>query len=116
MRISRIAAACLISLLLACSEPLPADKSTYAGEWRAQGMYLGISENGQVQYWRQTGGIKNSINGPIQRFDGNNFVVGVGPFNTTFVVSEPPHLDNGKWKMTVDGIELVRGGPAGTRA
>jgi hypothetical protein len=27
---------------------------------------------------------------------------------TTFVVSKPPFEDAGKWKMVVDGIELVR--------
>jgi hypothetical protein len=116
MKITRIVAAFLISLLVACSEPLPADKSTYAGDWRAQGMSLRITQDGQVEYRRRTSGGNNSINAPIQRFEGNNFVVGVGPFNTTFVVSKPPHLDDGVWKMTVDGVELVRGGESGTRA
>ncbi len=116
MRASRIAAALLVALLVACAEPLPADKSTYVGDWRAQGMSLRITADGQVQYQRKTGSGSNSINAPIQRFEGNNFVVGVGPFSTTFAVSKPPHLDQGVWKMTVDGVELVRGGENGTRA
>jgi hypothetical protein len=116
MRISRIAAAFLISLLIACAEPLPADKTTYVGDWRGPGMSLSISQNGQVEYKRRTSGGNNSISAPIQRFEGNNFVVGVGFFNTTFVVTKPPHIDDGKWKMTVDGVELVRGGEPGTRA
>ena len=30
------------------------------------------------------------------------------PFSTTFVVSQPPRLVDGAWKMTVDGVELTR--------
>src|SRR5258706_14193385 len=106
----------LVSLLMACSEPLPAEKSTSAGDWRAQGVSLRITQDGQVEYHRRTSGGSNSINAPIQRFEGNNFVVGVGPFNTSFVVSQPPHLDDGVWKMTVACVELIRGGGSGTRA
>ncbi len=116
MRASRIAVALLVSLLVACAEPLPADKATYVGDWRAQDMSLRITKDGQVEYQRRTAGGNNSIHAPIQRFEGDNFVVGVGPFNTTFVVSKPPHLEDGVWKMTVDGVELVRGGENGTRA
>ena len=116
MRATRIAAALLVSLLVACAEPLPADKAAYAGNWRAQGMSLLITKDGEVEYRRKTSGGNNMIKAPIKRFEGNNFVVGVGPFSTTFVVSKPPHLDDGVWKMTVDGVELVRGGENGTRA
>jgi len=35
--------------------------------------------------------------------------VGFGPFKTRFVVSKPPHRDGNVFKMTVDGVELVRG-------
>jgi hypothetical protein len=27
---------------------------------------------------------------------------------STFVVSKPPHRAGGKWKMTVDGVELTK--------
>jgi hypothetical protein len=110
MRISRIAAALLASLLIACSQPLPTDKSSYAGQWHGPGMSLRITNDGRVEYRRRTSGGNTSINAPIQRFEGDNFVVGLGPFNTTFVVAKPPHLDGAVWKMTVDGVDLVRGG------
>jgi hypothetical protein len=110
MRISRIAAAFLTALLIGCGQPLPADKSDYVGEWRGQDMSLRITKDGQVEYRRRTGGGNTTVKAPIQRFEGDNFVVGVGPFNTTFVVAKPPHLDGGVWKMTVDGVDLVRGG------
>ena len=110
MRIYRIVAAFLAALLIGCAQPLPTDKSAYAGEWHAKDMWLRITSDGRVEYKRRTGGGNTSISAPIQRFEGDNFVVGVGPFNTTFVVAKPPHLDGGVWKMTVDGVELVRGG------
>ena len=95
-------------LLAACSEPLPKARLGYAGEWRADRVYLLITPDGRCEYKRQREGGNVSIEAPIKGFEGDNFVVGVGPFTTTFVVSKPPRLEDGKWKMTVDGIELTR--------
>ena len=101
-------AACLF-LLAACGEPLPKSKVGYAGEWQAPSVYLLITPDGRVEYRRQREGGNVSIEAPIKEFEGDNFVVGVGPFTTTFVVSQPPKLgEDGKWKMTVDGVELTR--------
>lgn len=96
-------------LLTGCAKPLPPDKKSYAGEWQSPTMGLLITPDGRVIYKRLVGtnGSK-SIDGPIQAFEGDNFVVGVGPIKTTFVVSAPPHEDDGRWKMTVDGIEFTR--------
>jgi predicted secreted protein len=117
MKLMRIAAVLALCLLLGCGEPLPADKSAYAGEWRSEKVWLLITKEGHVQYERQDGNKKISINAPIKAFDGNNFSVGVGMFSTTFVVSRPPHQVGNVWKMTVDGVELVRGvGPAERQA
>ncbi|WP_460535683.1 hypothetical protein [Chitinimonas naiadis] len=71
-------------------------------------MTLLISKGGDVAYRRVTGNVNTMINAPLQQFQGNNFVVGVGPMVTTFVVSAPPHNEAGVWKMTVDGVELTR--------
>ena len=111
MRIATLVAAAL--LVAACSgTPLPADKASYAGDWRAQNMRLVITPDGMVSYERQDGATSKSINAPLKRFEGDNFVVGLGPMTTTFVVSKPPWRDEALWKMTVDGVELVkRGGP-----
>ncbi len=95
-------------LLAACAEPLPRDKLEYAGEWRGDATRLVISPEGHCDYERQRGSGNVSINAPIQRFEGDNFVVGVGPLTTTFVVSKPPHLAEGRWRMVVDGVELTR--------
>ena len=99
----------LLILLAGCSEPLPPDKSAYAGLWRAENTTILITEAGRVEYvTRRDNGMHKSIKAPLQRFEGDNFIVGVGPFKTTFIVSRPPHAEDGQWKMTVDGVELTR--------
>jgi hypothetical protein len=98
--------ACL--LLVGCGKPLPYEKAAYAGDWRAHDMVLLITMGGNVEYTRKEGGKRTSINGPIERFEGDSFVVGFGPLKTTFVVSASPHQDQGTWHMTVDGVDLTR--------
>lgn len=98
----------LALLLSACGKPVPAEKSAYVGEWRSQTMALSITPGGEVAYQRVKGGTTTSVNGPLQRFEGDNFVVGVAFFNTTFEVSKPPYQDAARWKMVVDGVELTK--------
>ena len=95
-------------LLAACANPVPPEKSAYVGDWNAPGMSLLIMQDGSVAYKRIKGGVTTTINAPLKKFEGDNFVVGIGLWTTTFVVSKPPHEESGRWKMTVDGVELVR--------
>lgn len=94
--------------LLGCARPVPAEKSSYVGEWSEKTMYLLITQDGSVKYKRLKGGATTSVDAPLQGFVGDNFDVGVGPMATTFVVSKAPYQDGDKWKMVVDGIELVK--------
>ena len=99
-----------------CAKPVPAERLAYVGEWTAPVMELEIGSDGQVEYHRHQDGWNRSISAPLKEFDGNDFIVGMGPFTTRFVVSMPPHLDGTSWKITVDGVELTRvtsGGVAG---
>lgn len=100
----------LISVLTlsACGKPVPQEKSAYVGEWRSQTMALLITQDGSVVYKRIKGGATTSINGPLRRFESDNFVVGIPLISTTFAVSKPPYQDAGKWKMVVDGVELTK--------
>lgn len=98
----------LTCLLAACAKPLPPQRAAYAGYWRAHDMTLLITVGGNVEYTRDEGGKRTSINGPLQKFDGDNFTVGIGPLKTTFVVSAPPQQEQGAWHMTVDGVDLKR--------
>lgn len=108
MKLKSIVLAIAIVFLTACSNPLPNDKLQYAGEWQSKEMRLLILEDGTVDYKRVKGGGNTSINGPIKEFQGDNFVVGLGPLATTFVVSEPPNEKNGVWEMVVDGVRLQK--------
>jgi hypothetical protein len=101
-----IAAAALA--LAGCGSPVPPDKLAYVGEWKSQDMWLNITREGNVQYERRRGGARTTVQAPLQAFEGDNFVVGIGPMKTKFVVSKPPFRDGAVWKMVVDGVELVR--------
>lgn len=98
----------LTAFLFGCARPIPQEKVAYVGEWHGTAMALLITQDGSVAYRRLEGGVNKSIDGPLKEFEGNNFVVGIGPISTTFVVSAPPHQDGSDWKMTVDGVELTR--------
>ena len=96
-------------LLPACKgEPLPSDKADFAGQWRGGGMDLLITADGGCAYKRVSGGSTTEVNGPIKRFDGDDFVVGFLFIETTFDVTVPPTKTPDGWTMTVDGLELTR--------
>lgn len=100
----------LIMAISSCSggASIPADKKDYIGNWSANGMKLDISKNGKVEYERKKENSTTSVSAPIQKFDGDDIVVGALGMNTVFDVTEKPHQVDGKWKMTVDGVELTR--------
>ncbi|WP_240695211.1 hypothetical protein [Corallincola luteus] len=103
-----IAAVVMAMLLSACSEPLPVDKLNYAGDWQSREMELLILTDGTVAYKRLQKGGTTSINAPLKEFQGNNFIVGIGPVTTTFIVAEPPTEVDGQWQMVVDGVRLTK--------
>jgi len=94
--------------LAACGVPVPPDRSAYVGEWRAPQMTMQITQDGHVEYERHEGAMSKSLSGPLQGFVGDSFKVGVGPISTTFNVTAPPHVDDGKTVMTVDGVQLQK--------
>ncbi|RMA80969.1 hypothetical protein [Umboniibacter marinipuniceus] len=91
-----------------CSDPLPSDYSSYAGDWRSAEMRLLILADGSVSYQRIQNGMTTSINAPIKHFEGDDFVVGIGFFDTTFVVNQRPYQKGGRWFMVVDEVTLQR--------
>lgn len=96
-------------LMAACSGiPLPADKANYAGRWQGVGMDLTITPDGGVDYKRVGGSGSVSVTAPIQKFEGDDFIVGIWFMTTRFKVDRPPFQDNGVWKMVVEGVELTR--------
>lgn len=109
MRDIKFALPILLALLLAaCGIAVPPEKAAYVGQWNAEGMSLLISRDGRVKYNRQRKGAKTSVDAPLKAFRGDDFEVGVGPMTTLFKVTSPPHEVEGRWMMTVDGVELTR--------
>jgi hypothetical protein len=105
----RAAAIAVAALVIACAKPIAPERIAYVGEWKADNMRLVITQEGQVRYARVKGGARTTVDAPLKEFDGDDFIVGVGPMKTRFVVTKPPHREGNVWKMTVDGVELVRG-------
>ena len=100
--------AILLALLSACAKPLPPERREYVGHWRGPGVELLIRGDGHIAYKRSSGGSSTSIEAPIQAFEGDDFTVGIGPLGTRFDVTAPPREIDGAWRMTVDGVELIR--------
>lgn len=91
------------------SKPLPKDKLDYAGKWEGDLVKLTITADGMAVYERFDLGMKKTtISGPISKFEGDNFSVGFWFMATTLEVSEPPTLEDDRWTMTVDGVELFK--------
>ena len=101
-------AAILLLALTACGKPVPPEKKDYVGEWQSPSMYLLITQDGSVRYKRLKGGGTVSVEAPLKEFQGDNFVAGVGPMTTVFVVNKRPYKDGDTWKMVVDDMELTR--------
>lgn len=106
------AAVATVLLLTGCSKPVPPDKADYVGRWIGESaelrVDLQIHQEGRIDYRKVEGRSTTTINAPIKAFRGNDFIVGVGPIETTFVVATPPRREGERWQMTVDGLELVR--------
>ncbi len=102
---------CLLGLA-ACAKPLPEDRKDYVGIWTgirgAEQMTLAIDAGGMVSYKREKPGMSKSVNAPIKAFEGDDFVVGVGPMTTRFKVTQRPKQIDGARTMVVDGVTLSR--------
>jgi hypothetical protein len=80
----------------------------YKGVWRGGGVTLQIGPGAQVQYSKMKGGSSKSVNAPIARFTEKSFEVGALGITTTFRIDKPLYEEDGKWKMRVDGTDLIR--------
>lgn len=90
------------------AKPIPKDKQDYIGVWTSNEVMMEISADGHLNYKYQSGNSTTTINGPIQKFNGNDFEAGALGINKTFKVSQAPHQENGVWVMVVEGQRLTR--------
>lgn len=89
-------------------EDLTDYRKTFFGAWKGDGMELTITSSGRVKYKRKKGMINKSFTAKITDFKKSSFEVGFMGISTTFEIDQPPHRQGGKWKMTIDGVELTR--------
>lgn len=94
-------------LIVGCNSiPVPEEKKSYIGTWEGVGFHLTISDNGGVKYRRVNGKRSTKVSGPLKNFAGDDFIVGMLFFTTTFEVHKPPYMDGDDWFMVIDGVEL----------
>jgi len=70
--------------LAACRKPIPESKSSYVGDSQSEEMRLLILRDGSVAYKTLKRAATTSINAPLKEFAGDDFVVGLWLFTTTF--------------------------------
>lgn len=98
----------LLAMLTACAKPIPPEHRDLVGTWEAPQLRLAIAANGRLDYERKTTTGNVSIDAPIQELRADGFSAGLGPLTTQFRIDRAPHVENGVWTMTVDGVVLRR--------
>ena len=83
---------------------VPDGKRNYVGAWTAPGHVLTIPPGGKIHYEGHDNNTNITLEVPIQKFSGDDFVVGALFWTTTFRVTAPPHQEDKVWKMTSDGV------------
>lgn len=91
-----------------CAKELSADKANYVGLWKSNETSLLITASGRLEYESNAGMVKKSISAPITKFTDEKITAGFLVFNTDFVITRPPKLENGVWSMVIDAKELFK--------
>lgn len=98
-------------LLTACSEPIPADKKNYIGQWMSvdSQVTLLIEAKGQLQFSNKKPRQQLSISGAVKSFPPDSLRVSTIPFSTDLQVDQTPYQDQqGHWFMVVNGYTLAK--------
>ncbi len=110
-RVSQLLVSTLFVLALACDlESTPPPNRDFVGAWASKdgSHVLSISVDGDVSYRKQEDGVNTSIDAPAKVWSESSFTVGAFGISTNFTIDEAPHLVEGAWRMTVDGVEYQR--------
>ena len=83
---------------------IPDDKRDFVGAWTAPGHLLTIEASGKIHYEGHENNTNITLDVPIQKFSGDDFLVGALLWTTTFHVTAPPHQEDKVWRMTSDGV------------
>lgn len=80
----------------------------YAGTWMGDSVNLTIRKDGSCSYLSTKGGVKKTINAPVQEFTEGSFVVGALGITTTFKIDVPIAGEGSGATATIDGTKLTR--------
>lgn len=118
MKLIKLLLLSLVTLIAACSQPLPSDKKDYAGYWvggdSQSDTKLLIRSDGYVIFERRNVNQRGEpvhptrISGPIIRFMGNDFMVGPAEPGAHFKITQSPTQVGDSWAMNLDGFPLVK--------
>ena len=78
------------------------------GTWRGGGISLVIDAGGAVQDKKESGAGSKSLTAKITQIDGSSFETGALGITTTFKIDKWPTQSEGQWRMSVDGVEVLR--------
>ncbi len=102
------------------SNPMLKDRQDYIGTWKNDQSELIIRPSGEVSYEHKahtekeianqtfSGTEADSIKAKITSFNDQGFSIGEGDLHKQFAVNQPPHQNQGKWTMTVNGESYTR--------
>lgn len=101
-------AAVALCLLASCMAPVPPDKLDYVGMWQGKGMSLAINADGRIGYRTCRSWFCTVIEAESFSFTPTGLRFGFLLLRWNLRVDRPPHRLNGRWTMTIDGVDLVR--------
>lgn len=95
--------------LAGCSSGTALPAPEFVGDWSAPGVNLSLTADGQIA-WRKVDedGSAHSVIAPLRSFSAKRFSAGFWLFSSSFKIDKPPVRDGAVWRMTVDGVELIR--------
>jgi hypothetical protein len=87
------------------TSPLPPDKIVFAGEWTGkQGTLIRIRPDGRGDF--KSG--HATVTGGHVRIDQDSLSIGLMGISKSWHIDASPRLENGNWRMTLDGEVFVR--------
>lgn len=84
---------------------LETTRRAWVGDWEGNGATLHIEPKGYLTFTKSG----QSYDGPIDHFEGSDVIVRASSGPMTIEVQIPPHTDDdGKARMTIDGVEVTQ--------
>jgi hypothetical protein len=87
------------------TSPLPPNQIVFAGEWIGdKGTVIRIRPDGSGDFK----GSRTTVTGGKVRVEQDRLSIGLLGFSKSWHIDTPPHLEDGTWRMKLDGERFVR--------